>query len=51
VLERLAEVRRRYVERGQLPAYKIGEHIRIAEEDLRVFISSSRLRVRDIDEE
>ena len=34
---------RRYIERGRLPAYKIGGQIRIAEEDVRAFLSSCRL--------
>lgn len=34
---------RRYIERGRLPAYKIGGQIRIAEEDVRAFLSLCRL--------
>jgi excisionase family DNA binding protein len=34
---------RRYIDRGRLPAYKIGGQIRIAEEDVRAFLSSCRL--------
>jgi excisionase family DNA binding protein len=39
---------RRYVERGRLPAYKIGGQIRIAEEDVRAFLSSCRLSKGDV---
>jgi excisionase family DNA binding protein len=39
---------RRYIERGLLPAYKIGGQIRISEEDLLAFLASCRLHKSDI---
>jgi excisionase family DNA binding protein len=42
---------RRYIERGELPAYKIGGQIRIGEEDLQNFLRSCRMNRSNIEKE
>lgn len=34
---------RRLIDRGELPAHKIGGQIRVAEDDLRAFVHQARL--------
>ena len=42
---------RRYIERGDLPAYKIGGQIRVSDEDYRQFLKSRRLNKLNTDGE
>jgi len=39
---------RRCIERGELPAYRIGGQIRIGEEDLQNFLRSCRMNIINI---
>jgi putative molybdopterin biosynthesis protein len=39
------ETVRREINRGKLPAYKIGRHLRIEERDLAAYMKNSRVKV------
>jgi len=39
---------RRYIERGELPAYRIGGQIRIGEADLQNFLRSCRINISNV---